>query len=211
MINGAVFDADGTLLDSMHIWHELGKRYLESLSIKASDDLSQRLYALSIEQGCHYIKERYGLEKSESEIQSGILGIIEGFYRNEVKIKDGVKEFLSAMKTKGVPMVIATSGDRDLLSSALERNKIAHYFDEIFTCSELETDKHRPKIFLECSKFLGLEPEKVGIFEDALFALETAKKAGFVTFGVEDNSNYHDRERIKAISDYYIKTFKECV
>ena len=209
MIKGAIFDADGTLLDSMHIWHELGTRYLESLNVTPSDDLPQKLYPLSLEQGCHYLKEHYSLKQSEGEIESGILGIIETFYREEVKLKEGVKEFLSAMKSKGVSMTIATSGDRELLSSALERNEIAAYFEEIFTCSELDTNKHEAEIFVKCAEFLGLEPENVGVFEDALFAIETAKRAGFVTFGVEDESNRHDRERIKSISDYYITSFKE--
>ena len=121
-----------------------------------------------------------------------------------MKLKPGISELLEALHEKGILMVIATSGSRELLSSALERNGIAEYFDEIFTCSELDTTKHEPKIFLACAEFLGLEPENIGVFEDALFAIETAKRAGFVTFGVEDESNAHDIERIKSISDFFL-------
>ena len=208
MIKAAIFDADGTLLDSMHIWKELGTRYLESLNIEPEENLSSVLYPMSLEQSCRYLREHYRLKEAEGEILTGILGIIEGFYRDEVKLKDGVKDFLSAMREKNIPMVIATSGSRELLASALERNEIAQYFDEIFTCSELKTTKHEPEIFMACSEFLGLEPENIGVFDDALFAVETAKRAGFITFGVEDESNINDRWRIKAISDYYIESFK---
>ena len=208
MIKAAIFDADGTLLESMHIWKELGTRYLESLNIEPEENLSSVLYPMSLEQSCRYLREHYRLKEAEGEILTGILGIIEGFYRDEVNLKDGVKDFLSAMREKNIPMVIATSCDRGLLVSALKRNKIDGFFAEIFTCSELNTTKREPEIFMACSEFLGLEPENIGVFEDALFAVETAKRAGFITFGVEDESNINDRWRIKAISDYYIESFK---
>ena len=206
-LKGAIFDADGTLIDSMHIWHELGARYLESLNIAPEENLSAKLYPMSLEMSCRYLKERYHLSDSEGDILSGILGIIEGFYRDEVALKEGVREFLSAMSGKNIPMVIATSGDRDLLTSALTRNGIAEYFDGIFTCSELSTSKHEPDIFMACAGFLGLNPESVGVFEDSLFAVETAKRAGFITFGVADGSNIHQWEMIRAIADYSIETF----
>lgn len=206
-LKGAIFDADGTLLDSMHIWRELGARYLQSLNITPENDLSRILYPMSLEQSCHYLKEHYGLRDSESEIQSGILGIIEGFYRDEVMLKDGVTGFLEGLRRKNIPMVIATSGNRELLTYALERNDIAGYFDEIFTCSELATTKHEPDIFLACAEYLQMRPENVGVFEDSLFAVEAAKRAGFVVVGVADDSNIHQRGMIKAVADYFIENF----
>ena len=208
MIRGAIFDADGTLLDSMHIWHELGERYLKTRNIEPEEGLSRRLYPLSLEQGCEYLREHYGLSSSLKEIERGILAIIEGFYRDEAGIKPGVREFLDGLRQKNIPMVIATSGDRELLAAALTRNGIAEYFGAVFTCGELNTTKHEAKIFMACAEFMGLEPGNVAVFEDALFALETAKEAGFITFGVEDASAIHDRERIKALSDYYIESFR---
>ena len=207
-LKGAIFDADGTLLDSMHIWHELGARYLLSKNITPEENLPRKLYPMTLEQSCKYLKTHYGIRDSEGDIQSGILGIIEGFYRDEVTLKNGVREFLSAMYDKNIPMVIATSGNRELLSSALTRNEIAEYFAEIFTCSELSTTKHEPDIFMTCAEFLGLNPANIGVFEDALFAVETAKRTGFITFGVKDNSNVHQWEMIKAVADYTIESFK---
>lgn len=198
-----IFDADGTILDSMYIWHELGGRYLRSIDVEPERNLAEILYPLSLEQGCVYLKERYALEQTLPEIREGIVRIIQDFYIDEVGLKAGIKNFLQSMLEKNIPMVIATSGDRTLLNAALERNGIAGYFNAIFTCSELETNKHEPKIYLECAKFFGLEPYNIAVFEDSLFALETAKAAGFITFGVEDDSNINDRERIIEVADFY--------
>ena len=199
-----IFDADGTLFDSMFIWQELGGRYLRSLDIMPERNLAKILYPLSLEQGCLYLQKNYVPEKSIGEIREGIVRIIQDFYIDEVEIKKGVKSFLEAMREKKVRMVIATSGDRTLLNAALERNGIDGYFDAIFTCSELGTNKHEPKIFLTCAEFLGLKPENIAVFEDSLFAIETAKAAGFITFGVEDESNKFEREKIIEEADHYV-------
>ena len=205
---GAIFDADGTLLDSMSVWHNLGELYLRSRNIEPEAGLSARLWPLSYEQGCMYIKTHYNLTESVSEIQQGISRMIEAFYRNEVQLKPGVREFLARLKHEGVPMVIATSGDRELLSAALTRNEAAGYFQGIFTCTELHTDKRHPEIFTACAEYLGLEPENIAVFEDVLYALETAKSAGFITVGVEDAESINDRERIMRTADYYVQDWR---
>ena len=205
---GAIFDADGTLLDSMKVWRNLGELYLRRRSIQPEEGLSTRLWPLSYDQGCRHIKSHYGLKESVSEIQSGISRMIEDFYVNRVKLKLGVREFLEELRRREIRMVIATSGDRELLQSALALNEIAGYFDGIFTCSELGTDKHDSKIFLACAESLGLEPQNIAVFEDVLYALETAKSAGFMTFGVYDASSINDKQRIIETADYYVENWR---
>ena len=206
---GAIFDADGTLLDSMHVWRNLGELYLRSRGITPERGLSARLWPLSYAQGCAYLKEHYGLHESVSEIQEGISRMIEGFYRNEAELKPGVREFLDVLRHRDIHIVIATSGDRELLQAALTRNGIAEYFDEVFTCSELGTDKHDAKIFMACAEALGLMPGNIAVFEDVLYAIETAKSAGFITYGVYDASSIYDRQRIIDKADYYINDWRE--
>ena len=206
---GAIFDADGTLLDSMHVWRNLGSLYLQSRGITPEKGLSARLWPMSYAQGCAYIREHYGLHESVSDIQEGISRMIDGFYRNEAELKPGVREFLEVLRRRDIHMVIATSGDRELLQAALTRNGIAEYFDSIFTCSELGTDKHHPKIFMACAEALGLMPGNVAVFEDVLYAIETAKNAGFITYGVYDAASINDRERIIFTADYYIDDWRK--
>lgn len=206
---GAVFDADGTLLDSMQVWRNLGERYLLRLGLVPEEGLSARLWPMSFEQGCAYLAEHYPLGRSVSGIQEGIMRMIEDFYRNEVTLKPGVREFLDELRRRGIPMVIATSGDKELLTAALSRNGIDGHFSRVFTCAELATDKRHPEIFRACAEALGLPPQDVAVFEDVLFALETAKSAGFITVGVEDSSSANDKERIIHTADYYISDWRK--
>lgn len=207
-MKGAIFDADGTIIDSMGMWRSLGRRYLGSLGIDADEGLDSALYIMSLEQGCDYIREHYLHDKTAGEIREGIINIIRDFYFYEVELKPGVRDFLEDLRRRNIPSVIATLGDRELLEAALARNDIAGYFEAIFTCSELGTDKHDAKIFMACAEYLGLEAHEAAVFEDSLYALRTAHEAGFITVGVRDSSNLHDTKSIKAISDYYIEEWR---
>ena len=206
---GIIFDADGTLLDSMGIWSELGARYLKGFGIKPEEGLAEVLFTLTIDEGCAYIKEKYELSQSLDEIKSGILKIISGFYLREVQAKRGVPEFLKKLNEMNIPAVIATAGDRYLLEHALKRLGIFKYFKGIFTCSELNTTKNEPHIYETAARFMGTNPKETFVFEDALHAIQAAKQVGFKTAAVEDFSSSMNRKKSKSEADLYIKDFSD--
>ena len=141
---GAIFDVDGTLLDSMPVWHNIGELYLESLGITCEKDLGDKIYAMSLEQGASYLRKEYHLEKSESEIIHEVLKIVDDFYRLEAPLKPGVRKVLDWFRNHGIPMAVATSGNRALALAALERTGAAEYFQTVLTCSEIGAGKDKP-------------------------------------------------------------------
>ena len=184
MIKGIIFDVDGVLLDSMVIWKGLGVRCLRSMGIEPEEGLGDILFSMSLEQGADYVKEHYGLSESRNEIVEGICRLIESFYFYEVGLKPGVKELMENMKAKGIRMVAATSSPRIHVEKALARNGISDYLDKIFTNSEIGVSKHSADIYNLAAEYIGFKPEEILVFEDSLYALKTAKAAGFVTVGV---------------------------
>lgn len=209
MIKGIIFDADGTLLDSMYIWEELGERYLADRNIKAEQDLGKILYPMTLEQSSTYLKNKYSIKDSTEKIINDILCLLTDFYKKEVLLKEGVYSYLEKMKPKGVVMGIATSGDKELLVSALKRLNVYHYFSVILTCSQYKTSKYEPLIYLKAAQTLGTKPSETVVFEDVLYGIKTAKDAGFVTVAVEDLSNIGDRQQLKECANYYIKDFND--
>ena len=121
MIRGAIFDIDGTMIDSMSIWDSCALRYLKTLGITGEENLGKILFPMTVEEGVRYCKERYQLTQSEEEIRRGMMKIIEDFYRYEVEIKSGVRECLDVLRQKGIRMVLATVGDVELEKAALVR------------------------------------------------------------------------------------------
>lgn len=138
-----------------------------------------------------------------------MLKIIEDFYFYEVGLKNGTKEILQFLESNNIKMIIATSSDKTHIKKAFERLGILKYFTDIVTCSQIGKGKTSPDIYLACADKLGTAPSETLVFEDAVFAAETAHKAGFKTVGVYDESSRNDKNRIKAVCDYYADNFEK--
>ena len=206
-IKCAIFDFDGTLFDSMFIWESVGEIYLRSLGKEPKPSLREDVRALSLYQSACYFRKEYDLPLSEEQIMSGINKTIEHFYINEVMPKPYVTEFLEKMKQKGIPMCIATASDRYQIEAALSRCGMSHYFEAIFTCSEVGYGKDEPVIFRKAMEYFGSDRSSSIIFEDALHAIKTAKNDGFMVVSVFDDSEKRQDE-IRALSDCYIRDFE---
>lgn len=208
-IKGAIFDLDGTLLDSMFIWDTIGEDYLIRRGITPEDGLNEKFKTMSIVQAAKYYQSNYGLTENVEEIISGVNGMIDHFYAGVVTLKNGVLSALDRLKADGVKLCIATATDRYMVEAALKHNGIFEYFSDILTCTEVGFGKDSPLIFEKALEILGTDKNETLIFEDALHAIETAKKSGFQVVGVFNQSSINEQSKIKEISDYYINSFEE--
>jgi len=208
-MKAAIFDVDGTLLDSMPIWKDAAARYLKAQGIEAEDGLAEVLCNMSIPEGASYLKARYQPDRPAEEIAEGVVAVVRDFYYEEACLKPGVFDFLQELERRQIPMVIATSSDRSYLQAAFQRNGIDSFFQKIFTCGEVGAGKSSPRIYLQAADYLQLPPQDIWVFEDALYAVETAKKAGFKVLAVYDESSQEQEEEIRRQSDLFLKDFTE--
>lgn len=209
MLEGAIFDADGTLLDSMRVWRELGERYLSKHGIKAEAGLADVLYPMSLEESGRYLKEIYRLPCDTKAIIAETIEMIRSFYLNEVALKAGVADYLRYLHGRNVPMIVATSNDKTLLRDVFDRLRIGRYFCDILTCSELNVGKREPTIYLRAAQKIGTPPQKTAVFEDVLQGVQSAKSSGFLTVAVDDYSNKSETERLRRAADYFIQDFTD--
>ena len=211
MIKGAIFDIDGVLLDSMGIWDDLGARYLRSLGRIPEEGLNIILFSMSMEQGAEYLNEHYGLNKSVKETVDGIGKMLEDYYFYEVLLKPGAKEILEFLKSKNIKMAAATSSPRTHIEKALSRNGLLGYIDKIYTTGEVGVSKHSPDIYNLAADFLKTKSEETLVFEDSLYALKTAKEAGFVTVGVFDEKGESNQAELENQADLYLKKLDDFI
>ena len=209
MIKGAIFDVDGTLLDSMEIWEDVGVSYLNSIGVEAEPDLGTVLFTMSIQEGAAYVKEHYHLSQEPEEIVQGVLDIISNYYKDTAPLKHGVVELLEKLHKNNIPMTVASSNNKEEIEMAFERLGIAKYFERIFTCEEVGAGKTKPDIYLRAAEYLGTRPEETVVFEDVIHAVRIAKQAGFPVVGIYDEASKDDQEEIQKEADWYCREWTE--
>lgn len=205
-IKYAIFDADGTLLDSMHIWDTVDGAFLMMRGIFPKEDRIFHKYGYF--NAVNHIIEEYGVNLTPDEIRVEIMKILRYYYDNVATAKEGVRDFLQALKDNGVHCVVATATDRSIMVPTLRRLGLLDYFDEVFSTKDTGISKHDPHIYNLARDFLGAD-EDLFIFEDAAYAIDTAVKAGYRIIAVEDYSAENEREHIKEVSDYYVTSYSE--
>ena len=163
--------------------------------------------ALSLYQSACYFQKEYDLSLPVEQIMTGINQTIEHFYIHEVLPKPGVADFLKRIQKTEISMCIATASDRYQIEAALSRCGLEHYFDAIFTCSEVGHGKDEPVIFQKAMEHFGADRNSAVVFEDAIHAIQTAKADGFAVVAVFDSSEKRQAE-IRDLADCYIVDYE---
>lgn len=208
-MSGAIFDLDGTLLDSMPIWRAAGDRYLRGLGRVPEEGLDRKLFSMSVPDGAAWLKKNYDLPFSPQQIIDGINGTMAEAYRAEVPLKPGAEALLKALAARGVRLAVATASDRPLVESALSRLGVLPLFEGIFTCTEIGAGKgESPAVYLAAAQALGGVPADCWVFEDALHAARTAAGAGFRVVGVYDESGAEDWEALRKVSEVSLESLE---
>lgn len=208
MIEGAIFDFDGTLFDSMYIWDEVGEDLLKSLNKKAKPGFREKIKPMSLWQSASYCKEEYGIKLSVEEIIVRINDIVSDYYINKVEPKPYVKDFLESLRKKDIKMCIATVSDKALIESALKRCDLEKYFTDVLDCKDIPEGKQSPEIYLKALEVLGSKPENTCVFEDAAHALITVKSAGFIVAAIYDSFE-NDQNMVRRTADIYLENYKD--
>ena len=209
-LQGAIFDMDGTLLDSMPAWYDLTSGILrEEMGLPPDEELEHTIQTGDLQRSSELLLSRYGVSCTAEEMSAMGEARMERFYREKVVPKPDVEKLLSILKMEGVWMYVATATNRPLAEAGLRRTGLDRYFRGILTCAEAGKGKDDPLIFEKCLTRLRCQKRDCVVFEDSLYAIRTAKAAGFRVAGVYDGCSEADQPDIRALSDYYIPTYGE--
>ena len=206
-ITGAIFDMDGTLIDSLgfwdYIWKRLGEIYLGDPAFRPDTITEKAVRMTTLYDGMALVHKNCGIGKDADEIFKITEDELSRFYKEKVEMKPGAREFLGSLKVRGVKMCVASATAKNLLETVMEKFGLDEYFSKLFSCNDIGKGKEHPDVFIAAHEYLGTDKESTWIFEDSIVALETATKAGYNTVGIYDRYNF-GQDRIKEISVEYI-------
>lgn len=203
-IDGVIFDMDGTLLDSMFVWDIVDRDFVKSKGITPKADYVEAFKYMPQADAAAYYQREYGVSGSVEDIMRDLDALMARYYFTTVARKPGALELVERLHAHGVKMCIATATDRCLAEEALRRNGLLGYFSRLFTSQEIGITKTHPDIYEAALNHLGTEKENTLVMEDALYAIRTAKKAGFHVVGVYDASEEANQAEIHRLVDLFV-------
>jgi len=208
-IKACIFDLDGTLVDSMWMWPDIDREYLNRFGIEYDDNLKNEIDGISFHETAVYFKNKFGISDSVEKICKDWEEMAYDKYKYEVKEKPGCKKFLEHLRLKGIRMGIATSNKRSMVDVVLESLDMKVFFEVITTSDEVKRGKPAPDVYLTTANLLNVEPKNCLVFEDVVAGIMAGKSAGMKVCAIEDDFTKEVRQKKKELSDYYIVDYSE--
>lgn len=208
-VDAVIFDLDGTLVDSMWMWHQIDVEYLAKYELTVPEDLQGAIEGFSFSETAAYFKERFQIPESLEEIKRTWNEMAWDKYLHEVPLKPGAGEFLKRCKERGILLGIATSNSRQLVENVAAVHGFGDYFSCIMTSCDVGKGKPAPDIYLAVARQLHVKPERCLVFEDIIPGIQAGKNAGMKVCAVEDAYSLPQTNEKKEAADFYIRDYTE--
>lgn len=207
-ITGAIFDCDGTLVDSMGMWSHAFTWLCERYGVEGVP--MERVESISLRDGCALLHDEYGAGSSVDEVYEDMCAHVRDAYEHEVPLMPGAREFLDELAASGVPMILASSTPVRELRCALAANDLAGYFVDVVSTEDVGgRDKEFPDVYLEAARRLGTPRSSTWVFEDAPFGVRTARRAGFPVVGLMNDHDGRREEDVRPWCDVFVHGYAE--
>ncbi|MBO4991763.1 MAG: HAD family phosphatase [Oscillospiraceae bacterium] len=203
----AIFDMDGTLIDSMVFWKNLASEYLHSKGVQEIPaDIPERIKPMTMSESAALFQSEFGLT---GDIEAEMNAMMDAHYRNDIPLKPGVSAYLRKLRAQGVRLCVASATAEHLMAACLERLGVLSYFDFLLSCESVGAGKQSPAVYREAARRLGAESAQIAVYEDACYAVRTARDAGFHVVGVFDESAHW--EAVRSIAHETILNWEDAV
>jgi len=205
----AIFDFDGTLIDSMTMWRNMGNIFLKENNLpplKYQKKMRNDTWEVEFLKA---VNEQLGLDISQEFFFKWFSDYVIDAYDRHLPLKPTAYEFLEKLHNDGVKMCICSSTHRFMMEPALKRLDLLKFFEFTCHCNDFGMEKDKPDIYMHCAEKLGAaSPSEVAVFEDALYAVKTVSEAGFYTVGIYDVTE-KNAEEVKRYCHQYIENYSQ--
>ncbi len=205
----AIFDLDGTLLNSMDVWEKIDVQFLSKRGLPVPPNYVTEICARSFVEAAQYTIDLFGLPESVEAIIDEWNRMATYEYANDVGLLPYALEYLSKLKAAHIKLGVATGLPEELYKPCLLHNGIYALFDALCSTDQVEHGKEYPDIFLFAAEALQVPPAKCVVFEDVLPAVQSAKQAGMLVYGIYDKYSAHHRAEISAWADGYLLNLRD--
>lgn len=204
----ALFDLDGTLLDSMYVWKRVDEVFFAARGIPIPPDYGRAIAGMSFRETAQYTVDRYLPGEDWRDVCAEWTRLSQLEYARNVRLKPGAMRYLRLLRRAGVKLAVTTALTPDLFEPCLAHLGVDELFD-VF-CSTDHTGgrgKLSGEVYRLAANRLGVAPADCAVFEDVLAGIRGAKAAGMRAYCVRDRHSEKDFDAIAALADDMIDDF----
>lgn len=208
-MKGAIFDVDGTILNSMSVWNKVTDDFFKKHGLVLTAEKAAQYKEMTLNESLPQINEEFGLGMTFEEIYEDFRTMVAVEYAENIQLKPNVDKYLKKLHESGVKIAVATSGYEGMCKDAFSRLGILDYIDAYAFSSEVGVNKGQPDIYFLAAKRIGADVGDCVVYEDIVRGIVTAAKAGFGTCAIYDDTNANETQLLQSYSDRYITEWDE--
>lgn len=202
-----LFDLDGTLLDSNGIWRKIDEDFLAKRGLHWSEDYNAGVVHAIFPTAAKFTKTFCHLPESEEEIMAEWMAMAYEAYSARLRLKAGVRSYLTLLQREGFPMSIYTACEPELCLAALEHHGLTGLFQQIIYASQLGMEKRSPEAFGEVLRRLKMQATDCVFYDDSPLSCKGAKESGLTVVGVYDPLFADYADEMSRLCHQYITGF----
>ena len=206
---GAIFDIDGTLIDSMGVWYQVDVDFFAQCGAELPEDYSAKVAQMGAWQTAQYTIDLLQLSYTPQELIDIWNDMVREEYLYKVPLKPFARAYLAYLKERDVTTAVATTLFPELFEPVLKRTGVYELLDVFVSAGEMKLEKSTPEVYLAAAGKMQVAPEQCIVFEDIVAGVKGARSAGMYTVGVYDRWDRTDQQLLKETAHRYIMDFSE--
>lgn len=205
---GHIFDLDGTLTRSNHVWSKIDEEFLGKRGIKVPEDYFKQVSAMNFEQAAVYTNDRFSLGENIQDIMKEWFDMAVYEYTNVIELCGNAGEYVRKLKEQGRKIALATASTEELYKPVLKRNGILECFDCFVSTEQVKRGKGFPDVYELAAEKLGLDAKDCVVYEDIVEGIKGAKAGGFFAVACLNDHYSHDWDEMREIADEIVEDGK---
>lgn len=205
---GAIFDLDGTLLDSLGVWDDVDEIFFSRRGIDVPDDYQQAVSPMAFPDIADYTIRRFNLHETPQAIMQEWNDLAFEEYTTKVRLKPGARDYLEHLRSTGAKLGVASTLMPSLRDPTLAHLGVDGLFDAVCGIEEVSgLNKDHPDLYMLVANRMGVAPGECTVFEDIVIGVRTAKRIGMKALAMLDDSSRSQWEGLAAAADGTLRDF----